>query len=100
VYLASELSNENSKLCTNQKARNLTNDTVPSGGRAGLNEREVPGKVVTARPPKRLAQLRNISHVLVSTLQKHPQKRQNWYDLAAYTSETIGGDHVRRLVCD
>jgi len=25
--------------------------------RAGLNEREAPGKVVTARPPKRLAQL-------------------------------------------
>jgi len=24
-------------------------------GRAGLNEREAPGKVVTARPPKRLA---------------------------------------------
>jgi len=23
----------------------------------------------------------------------------NWYDLAAYTSETIGGDHVRRFVC-
>jgi len=27
------------------------------------------------------------------------QKRQNWYDLAAYTSETIGDDHVRRFVC-
>jgi len=26
--------------------------------RAGLNERETPGKVVTAIPPKRLAQLR------------------------------------------
>jgi len=24
---------------------------------------------------------------------------QNWYDLAAYTSETLGGDHVRRWVC-
>jgi len=24
---------------------------------------------------------------------------QNWYDLAAHTSETIGGDHVRRFVC-
>jgi len=24
---------------------------------------------------------------------------QNWYDLPAYTSETIGGDHVRRFVC-
>ena len=39
--------------------------------RAGLNEREAPGKVATARPPKRLAQLRTFSHVLVSTLQKH-----------------------------
>jgi len=39
--------------------------------RAGLNEREVPCEVVTARPPKRLAQLRSISHTLVSTLQKH-----------------------------
>jgi len=26
---------------------------------------------VTARPPKRLAQLRSVSHALVSTLQKH-----------------------------
>jgi len=25
---------------------------------------------------------------------------QNWYDLAAYTSETVGGDHERRFVCD
>jgi len=39
--------------------------------RAGLNEHEAPGKVVTARPPKRLAQLRSVSHALVSTLQKH-----------------------------
>jgi len=36
--------------------------------RAGLNEREAPGKVVTARPPKHLAQLRSVSHVLFSTL--------------------------------
>ena len=28
-------------------------------GRAGLNECEASGKVVTARPPKRLAQLRS-----------------------------------------
>jgi len=27
------------------------------------------------------------------------QKRQNWHDLAAYTSETIGSDHVHRFVC-
>jgi len=30
--------------------------------RTGLNEREAPGKVVTARPPKCLAQLRSVSH--------------------------------------
>jgi len=33
--------------------------------RGGLNEREAPGKVVTVRPPKRLAQLRSVSHALV-----------------------------------
>jgi len=32
VYLASELSNENSKLCTSKKSSHLTNNTVPSGG--------------------------------------------------------------------
>jgi len=42
--------------------------------RAGLNEREAPGKIVTAKPPKRLAQLRSVSHALVSTLQKHRSK--------------------------
>ena len=42
--------------------------------RARLNEREAPGKVVVARPPKRLAQLRSVSHTLVSTLQKHRSK--------------------------
>jgi len=67
--------------------------------RAGLNDREAPGKVVTARPFKRLAQLSSVSHTLVSTLQKHRQKRKNRYNLAAYTSEAIGGDHVRWFVC-
>ena len=27
------------------------------------------------------------------------QKRQTWYDLAAYISKKIGNDHVRRFVC-
>jgi len=67
--------------------------------RAGLNEREAPGKVVTARPPKRLVQLRNVFHALVSTVQKHRSKCRNWCDLAAYTSETIQGDNVRLFVC-
>jgi len=43
-------------------------------GRAGLNEREALGKVVTARPPERLAQLHSVSHALVTTLQKHRSK--------------------------
>jgi len=42
--------------------------------RAGLNECEAQGKVVTARPPKRLAQLSSVSHALVSTLQKQQSK--------------------------
>jgi len=33
--------------------------------RAGLNEREAQGKVVTARSLKRLVQLRRVSHALV-----------------------------------
>jgi len=33
--------------------------------RVGLNEREAPGKVLTARPPKRCAQLHGVSHALV-----------------------------------
>jgi len=62
--------------------------------RAELNESEALGKVVTVRPPKHLAQLRNVSHALFSFCRSSGQKRQNWYDLAANTSETIGGDHV------
>jgi len=54
--------------------------------RAELNEREAPGKGVTARPPKRLAQMRSVSHALISTFQKHRSKNVNWYDLAACTS--------------
>ena len=42
--------------------------------RAGLNEREAPGKVVTAMPPKHLGQQRSVSHALFSTLQKHRSK--------------------------
>ena len=42
--------------------------------RAGLNEREAPGKVVSTSPPKRLTQLRSVSHVLASTLPKHRSK--------------------------
>jgi len=34
LYLASELSNEDSKLCTNEKSNNLTKNTVPSGASA------------------------------------------------------------------
>jgi len=47
-----------------------------------------------------LTQLRIAFHVPSFQLSRITgQKRQNWYDLAAYTPETIGGDHVRRFVC-
>ena len=42
--------------------------------RAGFNEREAPGKVLTARPPYRLVQLRSVSNALVASLQKHRSK--------------------------
>ena len=45
---------------------------------------------MNARPPKRLGPLRSVSHALVSTLQKHQSKRQNWCDLAAYTQRQLG----------
>jgi len=72
--------------------------------RAGLNEREAPGKVVTTRPPKRLAQLCGVSHALVLTLQKHRSKKSklirfgslhfkdNWGEVAMY-----GGSYVVNL---
>ena len=61
--------------------------------RDGLNEREAPGKVVTARPPKRLAQLLSISHALVSTLQKHQtSKRQKVKNVK---TDTFGSLHFR-----
>jgi len=49
---------------------------------------------MTTRPPKRLAQLRSVSPALVSILQNVKT------DLAVYISEAIGGDHVRRFICD
>jgi len=48
-----------------------------SARRVGLNEREAPGKVVTARPPERLAQLRSVSHALFSAWRSTGEKRQN-----------------------
>jgi len=53
-----------------------------------LKEREAPGKVVTATTPKRLAQLRSVSHALVSAVQKPRSK----------TSKLIqcGGLHFRK----
>jgi len=51
---------------------------------ARLNEREAPGKVVTASPLKRLQMLS------FQLCRSTGRKRENWYDLAAYTSETIG----------
>jgi len=42
--------------------------------RAGLNECKAPGKVVTAGTPKRFAQLRSVTHALVSTFPKQLSK--------------------------
>jgi len=55
---------------------------------AGLNDHEALGIVVTASLLNALAQMRSISHALVSTLQKQKngQKRQNLHDLAPCTS--------------
>jgi len=64
--------------------------------RVGLNEREAPGEVATA---KRFAQLRSVSYApSLQICRSNGQKRQNLCDLAAYTSETFGCDHVRRFV--
>jgi len=54
--------------------------------RAGLNEREAPGKVVTARPPK--VAYHNCIAFHMSSFQlckRTGQKRQSWYSLEAYT---------------
>jgi len=70
-------------------------------GRAGLNEREAPGKIVTSRPPQRLAQLWSVSNALVSNLPKHRSKTSKLMRFGSqhFSSETIGDDHVRRFVC-
>jgi len=59
--------------------------------RAGFNEGQAPGKVLTARSPNRLAQLRSVSNAHVATLQMHRSKtsklirfgslhfRDNWW---------------------
>jgi len=77
------------------------NSVVPLS-RAELNEREVPGKVVTTRPPKRLTHLRSVSHALVSTLQKYLSKtskhiiRQPTLQRQLRVT-TYGGSHVVSL---
>jgi len=66
--------------------------------RAGFNEGQAPGKVLTARP----SNPSNCVAFQMPTLQlcrSTGQKRQNWYDLTAYTSETIGDRHLRWFVC-
>jgi len=50
-------------VATNVEGHGRGKQTV---NRAGLNEREAPGEVMTAGPPKRLAQLSSVSHTLVS----------------------------------
>jgi len=52
----------------------------PSAG-PDLNEREAPGKVLTARPPKRLAQLHSVSPLSFQLCTSTDQKPENWCDL-------------------
>jgi len=49
-------------------------DMCCATARAGLNEREAPGKVVKARAPTRLAQLRSVSHASSFQLCRAPVK--------------------------
>jgi len=53
-----------------------------AASRAGLNEREAPGKIMTARPLKRLAQLSSVSHTLrvnfAKTLVKNVKSDTIW----------------------
>jgi len=63
--------------------------------RAGLNEREAPGNVVTARPPKCLAQLCSVSKALDET-SKALVKTSKLIRFS--TSEMIGGDRVWQFV--
>jgi len=53
--------------------------------RAGLNERET---------PKSLAQLHNISHALVSTLQKHRSQTSKLIRFGSLHFRDNWGDHV------
>ena len=69
------------------------------GGRAGLNEREAPGKVVTARPLKRLTQLNSVSHTLVSTLRKYRLKTSKVIRFGSLHFRDNWGDHLRQFVC-
>ena len=49
-----------------------------------------PGQSREHEAPKRSAQLRCVSHALVSICRSTCQKRQNWYDLAAYLQRQLG----------
>jgi len=77
----------------------LSNKKADVLRRAGLNERETPGKVVTARPPKRLVQLCTISHALVSTLQKDRSKPSKLIRVGSLHFWDNWGEHVRRFSC-
>ena len=71
----------------------------PGVARAWLNEREPLGKVVTAKPPKCLVQRRNVSHALVSTLQKHWPNTSKYIRFSSLHFRDSWSDHVRRFVC-
>jgi len=80
------------------EAPNVT-ESLRACNRAGLNEREPPGKVMTARPPKRLAQLSSVSHTLVATLQKLQSKTSKLMGFGSLHFRDNWGDHVRQCVC-
>jgi len=56
---------------------------------------------VTARPPKHSAQLRSVSHSLVSLFAEAPVKNVKTDAIWPPTlqGEKIGGEHMQRFVC-
>jgi len=67
--------------------------------RAGLNEREAPVKSWPLGPLNAERNCVAFHKPSFQICRCTGQKRQNWYDLAAYASETIDGEHVRQFVC-
>ena len=58
-----------------------------------------PGQSRDRKAPKTLSATAAFQMPSFQLSRSTGQNRQNWYILAAYTSETIGGDHAWRCVC-